>query len=195
MFNDTSSPLALLRSRRSGKARDMIAPGPSPEQLAEIIAIAARVPDHGKLAPWRFVVIPVDKRDAFAALLTGAYTRARPEAGRLEIEAMDAFPRQAPVMLALLSTPVQPHKIPLWEQQLSVGAAAMQLLNAAHAHGFVANWLTGWPAESTEVALALGASEADDRIAGFFFIGSPSRDLDERPRPDLAHVMRDWDAN
>ncbi len=195
MFNDHSSPLALLRTRRSGKARDMIAPGPSAEQLAQIVAIAARVPDHGKLAPWRFVAIPADKRDAFAGLLTAAYLRARPEAGRLEIEAMDAFPRQAPVMLALLSTPVQPHKIPLWEQQLSVGAAAMQLLNAAHAHGFVANWLTGWPAESTEVALALGASEAEDRIAGFFFIGSPSRSLDERPRPELAQIMCDWDAN
>ncbi len=195
MFNDHSSPLALLRSRRSGKARDMGAPGPSPEQLADIVAIAARVPDHGKLAPWRFVIISADKRDAFAALLTAAYRRARPEAGRLEIEAMDAFPRQAPAMLALLSTPVQPHKIPLWEQQLSVGAAAMQLLNAAHAHGFVANWLTGWPAESTEVALALGASAADDRIAGFFFIGSPSRALDERPRPELAQIMRNWDAN
>ena len=194
MFNDTSSPLTILRSRRSGKARDMVGPGPSPEQLADIIAIAARVPDHGKLAPWRFVVIPADKRVAFATLLTGAYRRARPEAGRLEIEAMDAFPRQAPAMLALLSTPVQPHKIPLWEQQLSVGAAAMQLLNAAHAHGFVANWLTGWAAESHEVALALGASEAEDRIAGFFFIGAPTRDLEERPRPDLAQIMRDWDA-
>lgn len=195
MFNDTSSPLALLRSRRSGKARDMIAPGPSPEQLADIVATAARVPDHGKLAPWRFVVIAPEQRDSFAAMLVDAYRAARPEAGRLEIEAMDAFPRQAPVMIALLSTPIQPHKIPLWEQQLSVGAAAMQLLNAAHAHGFVANWLTGWAAESEAVARAMGAVVPKDRVAGFFFIGSPAKPLEERPRPELAQVMQQWDGN
>lgn len=195
MFNDHSSPLALLRSRRSGKARDMVTPGPSPEQLNDIIAIASRVPDHGKLAPWRFVVIPPDRRDAFAAMLVDAYRAARPEAGRLEIEAMDAFPRQAPVMIALLSAPAQPSKIPLWEQQLSVGAAAMQLLNAAHAHGFVANWLTGWASESAAVARALGATPPEDRIAGFFFIGSPAKPLEERPRPELAQIMRSWDGN
>lgn len=195
MFNDTSSPLALLRSRRSGKARDMVAPGPDATQLADIIAIAARVPDHGKLAPWRFVTVPAGRRDEFGALLVAAYRRARPDAGRLEIEAMEAFPRQAPVMIALLSTPVATSKIPLWEQQLSVGAVAMQLLNAAHAHGFVANWLTGWAAESTEVAAALGATGPDDRVAGFFFIGSPLRELEERPRPELAGIVRDWDGN
>lgn len=193
MFNDISSPLALLRSRRSGKARDMVAPGPDAVQLRDILAIAARVPDHGKLAPWRFVIVPAGRRDAFGAMLVAAYRRARPEAGKLEIEAMEAFPRQAPVMIALLSTPVAASKIPLWEQQLSVGAAAMQLLNAAHAHGFVANWLTGWAAESVEVATALGANGPDDRIAGFIFIGSPSRDLDERPRPELAQIIHDWD--
>lgn len=195
MFNDTSSPLALLRSRRSGKARDMVAPGPDAAGVADIIAIAARVPDHGKLAPWRFVTVPAARREAFGAMLVAAYTRARPEAGKLEIEAMEAFPRQAPVMIALLSTPITASKIPLWEQQLSVGAVAMQLLNAAHAHGFVANWLTGWSAESAEVAAALGATGPHDRIAGFFFIGSPSRELDERPRPELAAIVRDWDGN
>jgi nitroreductase len=195
MFNDISSPLALLRSRRSGKARDMVAPGPDAAQLADILAIAARVPDHGKLSPWRFVAIPTGRRDAFAAMVVDAYRRARPDAGKLEIEAMEAFPRQAPVMIALLSTPVTTSKIPLWEQQLSVGAVAMQLLNAAHAYGFVANWLTGWAAESAEVAAALGASATDDRVAGFFFIGTPARALEERPRPELAQIMRDWDGN
>ena len=192
MFNDASSPVALLRSRRSGKARDMVAPGPDAAQLADILAIASRVPDHGKLAPWRFVVIEPEQRAAFADLLVAAYRAERPEAGRLEVEAMDAFPRQAPVMIALLSTPVQPHKIPLWEQHLSVGAAAMQLLNAAHALGFVANWLTGWAAGSEEVAQALGATPPKDRIAGFFFIGSPARELEERPRPELAQIVTHW---
>lgn len=194
MFNDRSSTLALLRSRRSGKARDMVAPGPDAAQLADIIAIAARVPDHGKLNPWRFVTIAPEARGAFAALLVAAYRRERPEAGRLEIEAMEAFPRAAPVMIALLSTPAASSKIPLWEQQLSVGAVAMQLLNAAHAHGFVGNWLTGWAAENREVAAALGATGPDDRIAGFFFIGSPARALDERPRPEMAQISRIWDG-
>ncbi len=192
MFNDLSSTLALLRSRRSGKARDMVAPGPDSAELADIIGIAARVPDHGKLAPWRFVIIPADERAAFAAMLVAAYRRAKPEAGRLEIEAMDAFPRQAPVMIALLSTPVAASKIPLWEQQLSAGAVAMQLLNAAHSHGFVGNWLTGWAAESAEVAEALCGSADGGRVVGYFFIGSPAKALEERPRPDMSQIVSEW---
>jgi nitroreductase len=192
MFNDRSSTLALLRSRRSGKARDMVAPGPDAAQLADIIGIAARVPDHGKLSPWRFVIVPAEERAAFADMLVAAYRRAKPEAGRLEIEAMDAFPRQAPVMIALLSTPVAASKIPLWEQQLSAGAVAMQLLNAAHAHGFVGNWLTGWAAESAEVAEALGGSADGGRVVGYFFIGSPAKALEERPRPDMSQIVSEW---
>ncbi len=194
MFNNTTSPLTLLRSRRSGKARHMTLPGPDAAQLADIIAIAARVPDHGKLSPWRFVTILPEQRSDFAAMLVAAYRRTRPQAGRLEIEAMEAFPRAAPVMIALLSTPLAASKIPLWEQQLSTGAVAMQLLNAAHAHGFVANWLTGWAAESSEVAATLGADGPDDRIAGFFFIGSPNKVLEERARPDMTQVSRIWDG-
>jgi nitroreductase len=190
MFNDLSSPAALLATRRSGKARDMMAPGPDAAQLEGILASAMRVPDHGKLNPWRFVVI--EDRDAFAALLTGAYRAEKPGAGRLEIETMENFARYAPCLIALLSTPVQPHKIPLWEQKLSAGAVAMQLLNAAHAHGFVANWLTGWPAYNAEVLAALGGGRPDDRIIGFVFIGSPVRELEERPRPDPAAVVSRW---
>ncbi len=192
MFNDRSSTLALLRSRRSGKARDMVVPGPDAAQLADIIAIAARVPDHGKLSPWRFVIITPEQRSAFAEMLVAAYRRAKPEAGRLEIEAMEAFPRQAPVMIALLFTPVAASKIPLWEQQLSAGAVAMQLLNAAHAHGFVGNWLTGWAAESDEVADSLGAAASGDRVVGYFFIGSPAKELEERPRPDMSQIVSEW---
>jgi nitroreductase len=194
MFNDLSSPAALLATRRSGKARDMIAPGPDAAELDAILAAAMRVPDHGKLSPWRFVVIGAGQRASFAALLTTAYRKEKPEAGRLELEAMESFARQAPTMIALLSTPVAASKIPLWEQQLSAGAVAMQLLNAAHAHGFVANWLTGWPANNADVATALGARGPDDRIVGYIFIGSPARELEERPRPDPAEVVSHWSA-
>lgn len=195
MLNDISSPLALLRSRRSGKARDMVAPGPDAAQLADIIAIATRVPDHGKLSPWRIIEIPLDERERFAAMLVAAYRSEKASAGRLEVEAIDAFPRQAPTMLALISTPNTASHIPLWEQQLSAGAMAMQLLNAAHAYGFVANWLTGWPATSGAVSAALGATRDDDRIVGFCFIGSPAKTLEDRPRPYSVQFFARWGGN
>lgn len=195
MFNDTRSTLALLRSRRSGKARDLVAPGPDDATLADILAIATRVPDHGKLAPWRIVVIPQEQRAAFATMMTDAYRAERPEAGRLELETIDSYARHAPIMLALLSTPVEGSKIPLWEQQASAGAVAMQLLNAAHAHGFAGNWLSGWPAESRVVTAALGGTNTLDRVYGFFFIGTQSKPLEERPRPEQSQIISIWTAS
>ena len=192
MFNDTSTPLTLLQTRRSGKARDLVAPGPDAAQFDAICAIAARVPDHGKLAPWRIVEIAADRRDAFAGLLTSTYRAERPEAGRLEIEAMEAFARQAPVLVAIVSTPVAGSKIPLWEQQASCGAMIMQMLNAAHAMGFAGNWLSGWPAESPAVARALGCSGPDDRVYGYVFIGTAAKPLEERPRPILSQIVHKW---
>jgi nitroreductase len=190
MFNDISTPIALLHSRRSGKPRDMITPGPDATQLDQILRAAVRVPDHGKLAPWRFVVVGPDQRHALAALLVSAYRAEKPDAGRLEIEAMEQFARQAPTLIVALSSPVEGSKIPLWEQQLTVGAACMNLLTAAHALGFVGSWLTGWPAYSDAVRDAFGTPT--ERIAGFLFIGTPARDLEERPRPEFDAVVRHW---
>lgn len=190
MYNDRSSTAALLATRRSAKARDMVAPGPDDAQMRQILTAAMRVPDHGKLNPWRFVVIPLDRRDAFGDILQNAYRDATPGAGRLELEAMVQFAHQAPTLVAVLSTPVQ-NKIPAWEQELSAGAACMTMLIAAHALGFVGSWLTGWPAYSEAVRNALGGG-AQDRIAGFIFIGSPSRDLDERPRPAYEAIVSTW---
>ncbi|NYD88706.1 nitroreductase family protein [Sphingomonas melonis] len=189
MFNDTSTPLSLLATRRSGKPRDLVAPGPDGDQLAQMLAIAARTPDHGKLSPWRFVVI--DDRDALSRLLADAYRAERPQAPRGDMDALDQFARQAPTLVVVLSSPVTSSPIPLWEQELSAGAATMNLLHAAHAMGFAAGWLTGWPTFSDGVRTGLGAT-ADERIAGFVFIGTPSRPLDERPRPDLARVVSHW---
>lgn len=190
-FNDRSTPLDLLRTRRSGRARDMVAPGPDAAALRDILSIASRTPDHGKLAPWRFVVIPDDARDAFSALLIDAYRAKKPAAARLEIDAIDQFARQAPTLVAVLSTPKRESHIPLWEQQLSAGAVCMNLEHAAHAHGFVACWLSGWAAYSTPVCAALGGKDGD-AVAGFIFIGTPSRALEERPRPDLDAVISEW---
>ena len=189
MFNDTSSPLALLATRRSGKPRDLAAPGPDADQFAQILAIAARTPDHGKLAPWRFVVVGQDQRTALAALIIDAYRVERPTASRTEIEALDQFAHQAPSLVVVLSSP-KPSHIPVWEQELSAGAACMNLLHAVHALGFAGGWLTGWPSFSDAVRDAFG--KPHERIAGFIFIGTPSRALDERPRPDMERVVSRW---
>lgn len=190
MLNDTSSPLALLATRRSGKPRDLVAPGPDDAQLATMMEIAARTPDHGKLAPWRFVVVPADRRAALSDLIITAYRAERPQAARLEIEALDQFARQAPTLVVVLSAPKVESHIPLWEQELSAGAACMNLLHAVHASGFAGGWLTGWPAYSEAVRDAFGA--APEKIAGFLFIGTPSRPLEERPRPESDKIVRYW---
>lgn len=192
MFNDTSSLLAHLASRRSGKARDMVAPGPDAAQLRDIIALALRTPDHGKLAPWRIVTIAADQREALASLLKAACVAENPGAAGLDLSALDQFAHQAPSLLVLLSTPVAGSKIPVWEQQMSAGAVGMNLLHAAHAHGFVGSWLTGWAAYNRDVATAFGAEDGDS-IVGYFFLGSPARELDERPRPEYDAIVRAWE--
>ncbi|MBV9841854.1 MAG: nitroreductase [Sphingomonadaceae bacterium] len=189
MFNDRSSPASLVATRRSGKPRDMVAPGPDDAQLRRILAAAIRTPDHGKLAPWRFVIVGSGQRKAFADLLDRAYRETKADAGRLEIEANRQFALQAPVLVVAISMPAHASHIPIWEQELSAGAACMNLLAAAHAEGFVAGWLTGWAAYSETVRAAFAP---EGRIAGFIFVGSPARALEERPRPDYDAVVSLW---
>jgi nitroreductase len=190
MLNDPSSTLALMRTRRSGRPRDLVAPGPDAAQLRQIFEIAMRTPDHGKLHPWRFVQVPQGRRPAFAALLQLAYRVENPAPGRLEIEANERFAHQAPELVVALSSPTPGIKIPVWEQELSCGAACMNLLLAAHASGFAAGWVTGWAAYSPEVLAAFGAPP--ERIAGFIFLGTPGAELEERPRPDFGEVVSEW---
>ena len=191
-FNNLSSPIALIETRRSGKPRDMIAPGPDRVELDRILAAAMRVPDHGKIAPWRFVIIDADQRDSLATLLMDAYRNEKPDSGRLELESLAQFSKQSQSLVVVISCPVEGSKIPRWEQELSAGAACMTMLYAAHALGFVGCWLTGWAAYSPTVRDAFAGS--DDRIAGFLFFGSPGRPLDERPRPDFNTVVSRWDG-
>lgn len=190
MLNDRSSILSLLKTRRSGRPRDLAEPGPSEAQLHEILSIASRVPDHGKLAPWRFVIVRKEDRGAFEQLLHRAYRVDHPEPGRLEIEASQRFAHQAPALIVALFKPVESSKIPLWEQQLSCGAALMNLLTATHALGFAGGWVTGWAAYSEEVRRAF--AKEDEVIAGFVFIGTPAAELEERPRPALEDVASVW---
>ncbi|WP_445190958.1 nitroreductase family protein [Sphingomonas sp. Tas61C01] len=192
MLNDPTTPLSLLATRRSGKPRDLVAPGPDAAQLETMLAIAARVPDHGKLAPWRFVVVGDDQRARLSALITDAYRRDRPQAAATEIASLDQFAHQAPTLVVALFSPRTDSHIPLWEQQMSAGAACMNLLHAAHASGFAGGWLTGWPTYSDAVRDAFGSDP--ERIVGFIFIGTPSRPLDERPRPDMSRIVSHWTA-
>ena len=192
-FNDRSTPLSLLATRRSGKPRDLVAPGPDDGQLAEMLAIAARTPDHGKLAPWRFVIVPTEARARLAEVITTAYRAERPQASGTEIAALEQFAHQAPALVVVLSSPRTDSHIPLWEQELSAGAACMNLLHAAHAMGYAGGWLTGWPAFSDAVRDAFGA--APERIVGFVFLGTPGRALEERPRPDMARIVSIWNGS
>jgi nitroreductase len=188
MFNDCTSLAAYLASRRSGKPRDMVAPGPDEATLDTILKLAMRTPDHGKLFPWRFVKI-TDRR-ALANALERAFLAANPDARPVQIAAAIAPALMAPTLVILLYARQESVKIPEWEQQLSVGAVGMNLLHAAHAHGFVASWITGWAAYDETVRTAL--CNDGEQIAGFFFMGSPSQPLEERPRPDFDAVVRSF---
>jgi len=189
-LNDRSSMLALLETRRSGRPREMVAPGPSDAELERILAIAARTPDHGKLFPWRFVTVATNQRQALADLLARALPEHNPDANAAHYAKALEFAHQAPSLVVVVSSPIAEHKIPLWEQQLSAGAAAMNLLIATHALGYVGGWITGWAAYSDTVRAAFCAP--GERIVGFFFLGSPCRELEERPRAPLATLVRHW---
>ena len=190
MLNDTGSPLSLLLTRRSGRPREMVAPGLSEAELETILTAASRTPDHGKLFAWRFVVVGDDQRDALETLLLEALPEHDPDANEAHVAKAREFAHQAPVLVVLVSAPTPDHKIPLWEQELSAGAAAMNLLMATHALGYVGGWITGWAAYSERVRAAFCAP--GERIAGFMFLGSPGRELEERPRAPLSAVAKKW---
>ena len=190
MLNDRSSILSLLETRRSGKPRELVGPGPAPEEMQRILTIAARVPDHGKLTPWRFVLVGDDQREDLARLLGRALTAEDPGAAPAIHEKAAEFAHYAGQLVVLVSAPVEGHKIPVWEQQLSCGTAGMNLLTAAHAVGYVAGWVTGWQAYSPMVNAAF--CSPGERIAGFIFIGHPGRELEDRPRPEVADVAKRW---
>ena len=190
MLNDRTSILTLLETRRSGKPRDMAGPGPSEEEMGRILTIAARTPDHGKLLPWRFVNVSAGQREQLASLLHRALDEHDPEATPAHHQKEEDFAHYAGQLIVLVSAPIEGHKIPAWEQQLSCGAAGMNLLIAAHALGYVGGWVTGWRAYDERVRAAFcGPGE---RIAGFIFIGRPVGELEDRPRPTLAEVVRPW---
>ena len=179
--------LELLLSRRSGSAKAMTGPGPSPDELATILKAAARVPDHGKLFPWRFIVFEGEARARMGNLLVEALC----ETEKLSEEraAMEgARFLRAPVVVAVVSRTREAIPIPEWEQVLSAGAVCQTMLIAAHALGYVANWLTEWCAYHPAVKEKLGLKPGE-RIAGFIYIGNSAEALEERVRPDMAKIV------
>ena len=179
--------LDLLLSRRSGTAKAMEGPGPTDAQLREILAAGSRVPDHGKLFPWRFIIFEGDGR-ARAGDILAAVKTAEGERERQVEEERGRFLR-APVVVGVVSIAHEPNKIPLWEQELSAGAVCQTILIAAHAMGFVANWITEWYAYHPVVKEKLGLA-TNERIAGFIYIGTSKEALEERARPELDKIVR-----
>jgi nitroreductase len=178
--------LDLLLSRRSGSAKAMTEPGPSKKQLAEILKAGARAPDHGKLFPWRFLVIE-DKGRSRAGDILAEVMGAEGERAKQVEEERERFLR-APVVVAVISAAREQHKIPVWEQELSAGAVCQNMLIAATASGFVAQWVTEWYAYHPVVKQRLGL-KAGERIAGFIYIGTAKEELEERPRPDMDKIV------
>jgi nitroreductase len=190
-LNDTSSAIALLKTRKSASVKAMGEPGPTPEQLKTILEIAVRVPDHGKLTPWRLVLFEGAARQKFGEIIKARWQKLHPDhsAGSLIFQA-SLFLR-APTVIAVVSK-AGPHvKIPEWEQLLSAGALTQNMLLAAAALGVGAQWNTDWIAYDKEIMAAMGLS-GSEKIVGFVYLGTPQTELEDRPRPDPESLITRW---
>ncbi|MEM8878100.1 MAG: nitroreductase [Pseudomonadota bacterium] len=176
---------AYLASRRSVPSRYLGEPGPDAVTLDAILTMAARVPDHGKLEPWRFVVIIGEARLRLGTEAAALRARIEPDTLPEQVEKDREQFASAPVVVAVVSKPAPHAKIPEWEQVLSAGAVCLNMLHAAEAHGFGAQWLSGWPCYNPE-ARALFHLSGDEQIAGFIHIGTPAQRMPDRGRPDVA---------
>jgi nitroreductase len=185
--------IELLKTRRSVKPMDLKAPGPSAAELETLLTIASRVPDHGKLNPWRFIVFEGPARLNAGEKIAKIFSENNPQATQEQIEFERNRLARAPLVVAVVSR-AGPHvKIPEWEQLLSSGAAAMNLVTAANALGFAASWLTEWYAYDRRVLEALGLGP-NEKIAGFVHIGTPATLPGDRDRPPLHAVVSHYEG-
>ncbi len=173
----------LLLSRRSGSAKAMTGPGPGAAELDRILAAGVRVPDHGKLTPWRFILFENDGRRRMGDILASAVACERDASPERIAQERQRFMR-APVVVGVVSRVREQIPIPVWEQQLSAGAVCMSIVIAAHALGYVANWITEWCAYHPAVLERIGLKPTE-RIAGFIYLGQPAGLLEDRPRPNI----------
>lgn len=183
--------LNLLTRRRSTPAIGLSEPGPDSAQIEQLLGIAARVPDHGKLAPWRFIVFQDEARESFGRILGKVWAERTPDATAEQIAFEANRFTRAPLVIAVISKVTEKHAIPLWEQELSAGAVCQNLLIAASAMGFGAQWLTEWYAFDSHAKDALGL-RSGERVAGFIYIGSAENEVVERKRPaaQISHWKR-----
>lgn len=180
-----------LLTRRSVGIGFLAEPGPNADELEQILRIGTRVPDHGKITPWRLIVIDGDNRAKAGEELAQIFSRANPETDQSSIEAERKRFLPAPLTIGVISSP-QPHpKVPELEQLLSAGNVAFNLVHAAYALGFAASWVTRWYAFNTEAATMLGA-KTGEQFVGFIHIGTPTTTIEDRPRPDLSSVVSRW---
>jgi nitroreductase len=182
----TPQVLDFLALRRSASAVTLMAPAPDAEDLDGLLRLAARVPDHGKLSPWRFVLLRGEDKAAFAARLE-ALADGR---GDAKAAAKLAKLKIPPLAVAVISSPRE-SEIPPWEQILSAGAVCVNLLYAAQALGYGANWITDWYAYDPEAQAILGLA-AGEQVAGFILIGTPREPPQERERPQVAPLVSTW---
>jgi nitroreductase len=186
--------LNLLKTRRSVKPIELAGPAPTAAEIETLLTVASRVPDHGKLTPWRFIVFEGDARIKAGAKIAEVFKLNRPEATPDQVEMEGKRLARAPLVIAVVSRAGAHVKIPEWEQVLSAGAAATSLVFAAHAMGFAASWLTEWYAYDRRVLDGLGLAP-NERVAGFVHIGRPVKPTEDRPRPPLTEIVTRYDAN
>lgn len=180
--------LDLLSQRRSSRAPELTEPGPEGAALERILEAGIRVPDHGKLGPWRLLVLQGADRAWAGARLAERFKVLNPDASEALITLEAERFLRAPVVVAVVHRPIPSEKIPAWEQQLSAGAVCQNLLLAAHASGFAGQWLTGWSAYDAPFLQSLGLAP-EDRLAGWIYLGTPQREPSPRVRPALAEVL------
>jgi nitroreductase len=180
--------IELLKSRRSVKPIELTAPGPTAADIETLLTLASRVPDHGKLTPWRFIVFEGDARLAAGSKIAEVFRLNRPDATPDQIAFEQKRLARAPLVVAVVSRAAPHVKIPEWEQVLSAGAATMSLVLAAHGLGFAANWITEWYAYDRRVLDTLGLAP-NEKIAGFVHIGTAARTAEDRARPTLGDIV------
>lgn len=182
------SLIQYLKTRRSMPAFQMKEPGPSKEEIEEILTLATRVPDHGKLAPWRFIVMTGDARKRITMELARIAKADKPDLSDEMVQVEETRFLRAPVVVAVVSKAGPHMKIPEWEQIMSAGAVCLNMVIAANALGYVSNWLTEWMAFDERAHRILGV-EPGEKVAGFIHIGSTDFPVVERPRPVLADIV------
>lgn len=186
--------LQALDARRSVPARQLGEPGPDRPTLLRLLASASRVPDHGKLVPFRYIRIAGSDRDALGALVAARARQRDPLVSAAALQKDLGRFSHAPLVIVVVAVLQPGHKVPLEEQWLTAGCTCLSLMMAAQGAGFGAQWLTGWPAYDPVVGTELGLGP-DERIAGFIHIGTPTMDAPERERPDPAALLSDWHAH